>query len=108
MTWTCRRCSCVFAVGLSMCPQCTGTDVFETGSEAAVSVEAGALTDVEASPAEQAAAAADEAAHDYAAMKVDELRALLETRGLDTSGLRADLVERLEVDDAKGPADDGA
>lgn len=91
-----------------MCPQCTGTDVFETGSEAPVGVEAGALTEVEASPAEQAAAAADEAAHDYASMKVDELRAALDARGLDTEGLKADLVERLQADDAKGSDDDGA
>ena len=25
--WTCRKCTTKFAVGLSMCPQCTSTDV---------------------------------------------------------------------------------
>lgn len=32
-TWHCRRCGADFAVGLPYCPQCTGTDVCETGSE---------------------------------------------------------------------------
>lgn len=30
--WVCRRCTAKFAVGLSCCPQCTGTNVYEDGN----------------------------------------------------------------------------
>ena len=51
--------------------------------------------------AAQAAAPADLGA-DYGALTVAELQAELEARGLPTDGLKADLVARLEADDA-GP-----
>lgn len=37
-----------------MCPQCTGTDVFETGSEAPVDVVTGAIGSVEPTEAPEA------------------------------------------------------
>lgn len=36
---------------------------------------------------------------DYTGLKVDELRALLEERNLETSGVKSDLIQRLEDDD---------
>ena len=39
---------------------------------------------------------------DYNKMKVAELRSELSKRGLETSGLKADLVQRLEDDDNEG------
>lgn len=53
--WVCRRCTAKFAVGLSCCPQCTGTKVYEDGSEdemAKTTVHGGATDAVaEAEPA---------------------------------------------------------
>jgi hypothetical protein len=52
----------------------------------------GAVTLAAAAPADQGA--------DYGAMTVAELQAELEARGLPTSGLKAELVQRLQDDDA--------
>jgi hypothetical protein len=44
--WVCNRCGCKFAVGLSMCPQCTGTSVHEdTGEDMAKSTVHGGTSD---------------------------------------------------------------
>lgn len=39
---------------------------------------------------------------DYSDLKKDELVALAEERGLDSSGTKADIIERLEADDEEG------
>ena len=41
---------------------------------------------------------------DYDGFKVGDLRAALKERGLETSGRKADLIARLEADDAEGSA----
>ena len=47
----------------------------------------------------------EEEAPDYESMTVPELRALLAERGLTVSGVKAELITRLEADDA-GPSEE--
>lgn len=52
-------------------------------------------------PTEQPPEVLEEETPEYAEMKVPELRSMLELRELDTSGTKAELVSRLEADDAE-------
>lgn len=113
MLWHCQGCSTAYAVGLLACPQCGSTDYVEEGSEdmPKITVHGGpsnidGLAPENTGPETVGEAADGEpvpAAPNYSALKVDKLREELSRRGLDTEGVRAELVDRLtESDKADG------
>ena len=102
-TWTCRKCTTRFAVGLPYCPHCTGTDI-ERGDEMPKSTVLGGYSnrDLPDDPGNPAAPA-----DDYDTRTVVELRALLRDRNKDRgdddqlalTGNKPDLIARLRDDD---------
>lgn len=109
MLWECAECTCRYSVGAPACPQCGSTDHYEEGSEdmPKITVHGGPSNIDDPAPENLGPEAVDEAADgeqvppapNYSALKVDKLREELSRRGLDTEGVRAELVDRLTASD---------
>ena len=117
--WVCKRCGTAYAVGLRMCPQCTSEEVWKEDEVPKTTVYGGASYKegeappeeaTETAPAVEATAPAgdldEEQGGYYDGWLKDDLQDELVKRGLAKSGTVAELVARLEEDDAAADTDE--